>query len=99
MREFLYFLRNVLLNTWMIALYYVIDETEVTQKADINRKELALELSVFCFQWVLTFWLLVLIVAFYGRTRRNRSGLVTVAYSITFLVMIVAFGYLYYRNL
>ena len=83
----------------MIALYYVIDDTEVTQKADINRKELALELSVFCFQWVLTFWFMVLIAAFYGRTGRNRSGLVAVAYYFTFLVMLAAFGYLYYRNL
>ena len=48
-REFLIFLRNVALNTWMIALYYVIDDTEVTKQADINRKELALELSIFCF--------------------------------------------------
>lgn len=85
----------------MIALYYVIDETEVTHQADINRKALAMELSVFCFQWVVTFWTSVLIIGLYSLLNRNRptSRWTKLALFICVLATASAFGYLYYRNL
>ena len=45
----LLYVRNILLQTWMLALYFVLDDTEVTQELDLRRKEMAMSLSLFCF--------------------------------------------------
>ena len=85
----------------MIALYFVIEDIEVTHEADVNRKTLSMELSVFCFQFVVTFWTSVLILGMYSLLNRNRptSRWTTLAYIISILVTTSSFGYLYYQNL
>ena len=84
----------------MIVLYFVVDDVQVTNQADINRKELTLELSIFCFQWVVSFWTFVLILAvisIIGRTsNRIMFNLVLSLLSISLIALVV---YLYYSNL
>ena len=83
----------------MLGVYYVVDGIEVTNANEITRKDLTLQLSMFCFQWVATFWgisfALALMLIF---ARRNtfwaNFGFVCVMFS---LLPLIAFAY--YRNL
>ena len=61
-----------------------------------------MELSLFCFQWIVSFWSLTLLLGLY-QALRNRNHdwtwLTNLAYVIVALSSFSAFGFLYYRNL
>lgn len=102
MEKILTFIKTVLLQTWMIALYFVVDSVEVTYQADINRKDLTLDLSIFCFQFVLTFWTFVLFVALLSIVNTRRRGRrICVKLLVTTCIMgiIAMASYFYYSNL
>ena len=60
------------MQTWMIMLYFVLDDTPVTHQVDINRKELAMDMSMFCFQVVSSFWVVVLMLTIITANRHGR---------------------------
>ena len=84
----------------MIILYFVVDDVQVTNQADIYRKELTLELSIFCFQWVVSFWTFVLILAVISIIGRASGGVMFgLVLSLLSISSIALIGYLYYSNL
>ena len=85
----------------MLVLYYVVEDVQVTNTADVNRKELVLELCIFCFQAIASFWvsLIVLAIGFERGFRRYSIWLqrfMAVSGSLTTLAIVC---FLYYRCL
>ena len=82
------------MQTWMIMLYFVIDDTPVTKQADINRKELAMELSMFCFQVVSSFWAVILMVTIIHANRNSRyeKSAQFIFGTLIFLIMVLLYS-------
>mmetsp|Transcript_21637 Transcript_21637/g.28978 ORF Transcript_21637/g.28978 Transcript_21637/m.28978 type:complete len:90 (+) Transcript_21637:304-573(+) len=83
----------------MIAVYYVVNETEVTSKADLNRKELTLDLALFCFQWIATFWTFVFALGLLVLFARRGTFWANVGFSSVMLALLPIVAFAYYRNI
>ena len=99
LRKFFYAVRNILINTWMIGVYFVVKDVEVTRQADVNRKELTLELALFCFQWVATFWFFAFAIATMVLLVRRNTSSANCGFSLIMIILLPIVGFAYYRNL
>lgn len=81
----------------MIVLYFEIEDVEVTNKLDVLKRDISMELSIFCFQWILVYWTLELASSFVSRRANTIWSRVKIG--LTICLIVVAVGYLYYRNL
>ena len=99
LRKFFYAVRNILINTWMIGVYFVVKDVEVTRQADINRKELTLDLALFCFQWVATFWFFAFGIATMVLLVRRNTRSANIGFSLIMIIILPIIGFAYYRNL
>ena len=83
----------------MILVYFVVKDVEVTQQADINRKELSLELALFCFQWVATFWFFAFSIGLMVMLARRNTFRANCGFSFILLLLLPVIAFAYYRNL
>ena len=83
----------------MIVVYYVVQDIEVIHPADINRKELTIELAVYCFEWVVIVWTTVFVVFCIASLLRRRSFWSSVGSCLLGLILLTAIGFIYYSNL
>ena len=85
----------------MIILYYVVQDVQVTNAADVNRQALVLELCIFCFQAVASFWVSLVVLAISFDRNFRASSIWVQRFMALFgsLTTLAIVCFLYYRCL
>lgn len=83
----------------MLGLYYVVDDIQVTNPTDVLRKDLTLDLALFCFQWVATFWSITFALAIVVMLARRNTFWSNFSFTSILVSVLPLIAFAYYRNL